>query len=795
AEAKADSSKNAAAIGMLKAKSVELAEQIAATNSNLSMTNTEIARVKNQMLAKIEEASNKSAADLKAVADGLIVKMAEGDAKVRSDLEAKINDASTKSAADLKAATMEITTKMKTESVDMQLKMASLTEQIVKVDSEGKARAAALEQKVASDINNVRGEFTAKIAALDATVQDTRDVLNKKINEGLANLSSVMDSKLVALDGKISDKLKAEVNAINSTIAAQEAKIIETEKKLSSDLTSAMTTLRGESSKALSNLNSALSSKIDAGNATLQAQVNNLIEVQKKAEQDAARQIAALYEKMAQQDQAIAAYDAKLAAASAEQRVALELEKSARAAELKQLSADLSSINQAQSAARIKLESDLKTALAGQSAASADEITALKATLKALDDSTFATVGQLKDSLAAERKLTEAAIIVSAQAIEKKLADAAIETQKVAARVEAVAQAQAEFQAYVAKNYATKGELLALQQRVSGLEDVTKILNADMIRSNAEMKALISKEVETAKSALTTRIQSVEANVADVRDKLGGAIDDYMKQISSIKDNMSKELSAVRSDMKTQDSALFAAIADNKAKQDAINADLMLNVKKGAANFETMSQNIKKELSDKILALGSQIDQTKTDLKAEHDAVQAKFAEVVAAEQQLKDQMTKELTSLKDQIKEVAKIANQSLAMSQQNAEQINLVKADLAAHKDYVSKQFKLTQGQIDGLNTKVEDMKKDFNNRIAAVAANAEKMVANLGNEVKENFKKVATDIAQMKAQDKAMEGQLSAHLVEVVDLKLDEASMTAFSDGVSSDFSGVTKVMVNG
>ncbi|NBW83499.1 hypothetical protein EBR21_17265, partial [bacterium] len=32
-------------------------------------------------------------------------------------------------------------------------------------------------------------------------------------------------------------------------------------------------------------------------------------------------------------------------------------------------------------------------------------------------------------------------------------------------------------------------------------------------------------------------------------------------------------------------------------------------------------------------------------------------------------------------------------------------------------------------------------------------------------------------------------------VVDLKLDEASMTAFSDGVSSDFSGVTKVMVNG
>lgn len=43
--------------------------------------------------------------------------------------------------------------------------------------------------------------------------------------------------------------------------------------------------------------------------------------------------------------------------------------------------------------------------------------------------------------------------------------------------------------------------------------------------------------------------------------------------------------------------------------------------------------------------------------------------------------------------------------------------------------------------------------------------------------------------------MEGALSSHLVEVVDLKLDEATMNAFSDGVSSDFGKVTKVMVNG
>ncbi|MEN9810871.1 MAG: hypothetical protein RLZZ488_2438 [Pseudomonadota bacterium] len=795
ADAKADSNKNAAAIDALKAQSLEIIEEIAKTNSNLEMTNSEIARVKNQMLAKIEEASNKSAADLKAAADGLLTQMAEADAKVRADLEKRIDDASTESADALKAATADITDKMKAESVSTQLKMAALTEQIVKVDTEGKERSANLEKKMAEDIDNIRGEFTAKITALDASVKDARDVLSAKINEGLANVSAAMDSKLVSLEGKISDKLKAEVSAINGSIANLEGKLVETEQKLTTQLNDSMNTLRKESSDALTALNTSLTSKIDAGNANLKAQIDFLVEAQKKAESDAAKQVADLLEKIGQQELANAALDAKLAAASAEQAIALELEKQARAAELKQLSADLTSLNTAQSDARAKLEADLKTALAGQAAASADELANLQGALKEIDKKTLATIDDLKTGLAEERKVTEAAIIASAQAIEKKLADAAIETQKVAARVEAVAQAQEEFKAYVAQNYATKGELLALQTRVSGLEDVTKIMNADMVRSNEEMKTLISKEVEAAKSALTERIQSVEANVADVRDKLGGAIDDYQKQISSIKDNMSKELASVRSDMKTQDDALFASIADNKAKQEAVNADLMLQIKTQAANFETMSQNVKKELSEKIVALESQIDKTNTDLKAEQEAVQKKFAEVVAAEQALKDQMTKEISALKDEIKAVAQIANQSLAMAQQNAEQINLIKADVEAQKEHVAKQFKLTQGQIDGLNTKMDEMKADFNKRLAEVAANAEKLVANLGSEVQENFKKVATDIAQMKAQDKAMESALSSHLVEVVDLKLDEGSMTAFSDGVTSDFSKVTKTIVNG
>jgi hypothetical protein len=795
AEAKADSSKNAAAIDSLRAKSLEIVEQIVQTNSRIDSSNASASRMKADLTARIEEAAKKSADDLKSTADSLLAKMAEADAAVRDSLGKKIDSVSKQSAADLKSATLDLTLNMKIESVNMQLKMAALTEQILKVDEEGRKRVDNLSNKVANDISNVRGEFAAKINILDSAVKDTRETLNQRLTDGLANLAQTMEGKLAALDGKITKEMREQVSKLTADIGVLEKKVIDTETKLITEISSAVDTLRKDTDTKYNALSMSLNAKIDTSNTILQGRINDIIEAQRKAEADAARQVAIILEKMAQQDNEIAAYDARLAKATAEAKVAIELEKSARAAELKKLNDDLSSLNAAQDKARAQLEADLTNALAGTTAASATEIANLKGALAELDNKTIVTVGTLKDKLAKERQETEAQILAATIVLEKKLVDAVAETQKVAARVEAVAQAQEEFKAYIAKNYATKGELLALQARVEGLEDVTKIMNADMIKSSAEMKALISKEVDAAKTVLTERIQKVEANVDDVRNKLGGAIDDYTKQIAAIKDKLTSELDVVRADMKNQDAALFAEIAKNKEKQDAINADMMLNVKVQAANFETLSQNVKKELSDKIVELDAKIDQTNAELKAEKEAVQKKFAEAVAAEQALKDQMTKELTALKDKIKEVEKTANQSLAMAQQNAEDVKLIKADIEEQKKLVAEKFKLTDAQLTKLNDDLKAVKEDFNKRLGEVAANAEKLVANLGTEVQNNFKKVATDIAQMKAQDKAMQSALSGHLIEVLDLKLDDVNMTAFSDGVSSDFGKVTKSVVDG
>ncbi|NBX18959.1 MAG: hypothetical protein EBR09_16535, partial [Proteobacteria bacterium] len=640
-----------------------------------------------------------------------------------------------------------------------------------------------------------RGEFTAKISVLDSAVNATRETLTKRLTEGLSNLSEAMDAKLSALDGKISSELKNKISAVTAKIGTLEQKVIETEVKLKEQISSAVDKVKSEGDAKYAALGAALNAKIDASNTALKTQIGDLVEAQRKAEADAARQVALIMERMAKQDVEIAAYDERLAKATAEAKVAIELEKNARAAELKKLSEDLSSLNKAQDTARAQLQANLETALKNQDAANADEIKNLRGALAELDNKTLVTVGTLRTTLAEERKKTEAEILAQAMVLEAQIAKASAETAKLAARTEAIAQAQEEFKAYVAKTYATKGELLALQNRVEGLEDVTKIMNADMLKSNAEMKKLITAEVSAAKSALTSRIRKVERNVASVKTQLGGAIDDYNKQISALKDNMANEISAVRSDMKTQDAALFAEIAKNADKQAAINTDLMLNIKVQAANFEDLSQNIKNELSEKIAELESQADATDASLKAEKEAVQKKFAEAVASEQALKDQLTKDLTALKDYIKAVEKTANQSLAMAQQNADDIKLVKADVEQQKKFVADKFKLTDAQLKKLDDDLTAVKADFSKRLGEVAQNAEKLVANLGAEVQQNFKKVATDIAQMKAQDKAMESALSGHLLEVLDLKLDESVMTSFSDGVSADAGKVSKVMKDG
>ncbi len=792
--------------------------KMADMNDELRRENAALAEKQSAQAKKITSLSSRLDAEVKARQEAMTALKGETealikktDSKTQSELRSLIAQVEQASASNVEAVQKQLMDKLSKQDADTRVAIIGLTNKMAEVADEGRKGSADLEKRMLSSIENVRGEMISKVSDLNSALSAARSELSGKITNGLSGLSAEFSEKLISAEKQLSENLRKEVAAQRVEMEAMKLGLAAAEKNFE-------TKMQEQNAKLKADMD-ALKSTVDASVQELlnkhQAEVLRNQETASALSKMIAEQQAAMLaseagyntQLQALKDQQTAANAAQDAAAASERKAmldALQAERQARAAELLKLGNDMSTLKSAQDQARAKLEAEMQSKVAALAGKSEDEKKALQAqisqlngALNKLDENTFATVKNLKDALIEERKKTEEQIGAAVAKIETKLETAALETQKVAARVEAVNRAQEEFKAFVAKNYATKGELEALKLRVEGLEFVTTVMKSDMVRADAEVKALISKEVADAKDALSKRIGAVEANVDGIKNKLGSAISDYQSQIAGLSAKMSAEILNVKTDMKKQDDAIYAALSDQKSLQDKVNADLMMSVKQQAINFEAMSQNVKKELSDKLVQLEGSIDKTNAAVKAEHEAVQAKFAEVVKQEQALKDRMAKELASLKDEIKDVAKVANQALKLGEANAEEIKLLRADLKrqeteingvrtqlnAHEAHVANKFKLQGNQIAKLNDSVDKMKDDFNKRIAEVAAQAEEMVENLGDEVRANFKKTATEMAKLRSAQKAHEAKLTNHYVDTFKLEWD-SDLEEFAQLVAED-----------
>ncbi len=780
-----------ASVKLLEGKMADLGSEMKAENAALAAKQVASDRKISSLESRLEaetKARQEAITSLKGETEALIKAT---DSKTQTELRSLISQVEQASASNVEAVQKQILDKLSKQDADTRVAILGLTGKIFEVAEEGKKSNADLEKRMLSSVENVRGEMISKVADLNSALSSARSELSSKITNGLSGLSDEFSEKLKNAESQLSDNLRKEVAAQRLEMEGLKLGLKDAESRFEKSLADQAANTKAEMDRLKAGIDASMQAMFDnhqaeaLKNQETAAALSKMIAEQQSAllatESQYNEKLNALTK---QQNDANTAQDAAAAKERQAMTDALKAEREERTAELLKLQGDMGTLKSAQDQARVNLEKEMKDKLASMAGKSEDEkkaleaqITSLNGALNKLDENTFATMKNLKDALAVERQKTEEQLVSAVKNIEGQLATAAAATQKVAARVEAVNQAQEEFQAFVAKNYATKGELEALNLRVEGLEFVTKVMNADMVRANAEMKSLISKEVSDAKAALEQRIGKVEASVDGIKNELGSAIKDYQTQIGELRSDMSSQIAEVKADMKKQDEAIYAAISDSESMQNKVNADLMLSVKTQAANFETMSQGVKKELSDKLVQLEGQIDKTNAAVKAELDAVQGQFADVVKQEQAMKEQMVKELTSLKDEIKDVAKVANQSLTMAVANAEEIALmredlsrqettingVKAQLNAHEIYVAKEFKLQGEQISKLNDSVDKMKEDFNKRLSDVARKAEELVEHMGTEVKENFKKVATDIAKIKSAQKAAEAKLTNHYVE--------------------------------
>lgn len=695
------------------------------------------------------------------------------DKKIRSDLTAaveKVQNAVNENAGNLAKAKDELLKVLAEQSSDTQIKFTAMAEELRKAKEKSEADDAKLRVELSNNIatqtNAIRAEMTARLDVVNEAIEaerknreDLKTELENKFSNNLADAMAAVTSR--------TDDL---ANSLKAGLAEAEAKLNAAQEKIDADLAK------------LSESDKALVAQMATARAEMEAKITE------NAKQQVITQAALEASK--------AEYEAKLAAADEETKKLLEAERAKRQQELTDLQNDMVDMKVAQDEKRAELLKQLTNA---SETLKAD----LSAQIAALDATTFATMKDVNEKLAQDRIATELKILASEERLKGELSEARAQIETVSAQVEAQARLQEEFQSFVAKNYATKGELKAIENRVEGLDFALDMMGRDFSRVEGEIKAMISTEVANAKAELTDRIGKVEASVSGLRDELGGAIRDYQSEITKVSVQMSSSFKQVRDDMKVQNAATHAALVDMKTTaadaQEKLNYDLMAAIKEQAVNFEALTQGVKGELSDKLVQLAGQVDKTNAELKTEYEAIQAQFAQVAKNEQEIKDQFTKDITALKAELEEVAKVASQGLELAKANQAEIEIVKADIEDQKIYVKERFALTDEQIKSVESNVEKMKDDFNKRLDEVAAQAQEMVANLGEEVKSNFAKVTTDLAQTNAAIKANQNALIGVYTDLLFAPgwQWDASMDTFSSRVSEaqELVLATKVLSNG
>ena len=824
----------------------ELESQKAANLAKFAKIDESFVKQKEQLNSQI----NASVKSLRGELENLVKNT---DVSTRTSLNSLINDLEKKSAENLKETREAIIERLSGQSADMQIRAAQLVSNLESVRSEGEKQLSELDQRlqgklkgledlVKKDTNEIRTSAAEQLSQLRNELAAVQSNVLKTLSGGLSELEGRQTTALnsykmeqiakladLTADGKKSKDALAVLSTEFSSFKATQEQVLEAmaaafdsnlnglESKLSKETRGAVEILRAEMKKKaedhslkLAAINGEigeasrslqkdieqkyfqLSGKVEGLSGTSKAQFDQITGRYLQIEKNLAEQKAQISMQIASVNSELQAnkveYDKQIAAAQVEQRLALEQQKLANENEIRTLQAQLESVTQAQSSARTKLEEELKNKLAESGVSASAEISSLKGQLDEMDKKTHVTFDALKDKLADERVRTELSIASAAQAIQEK---ALAETQAVAAQVQALSQAQEEFKMFVAKNYATKGELEAVALRVKGLEDVTQILQSKIDENDKSAKSLLSAKILQERDLLAKRISDVEASSEDVKNKLGQAVQLFAEQMQSLKGKISEEISAARMDMKTQDSAFIAKLDDSVAAQKQMNVDLLSKVKMQSADFQLMSQSVKKELSDKLVALESKAGNNNSELEAARVAIQTQFADAVKQEQALRDQIASELGKFKNDLEKTADISNQALAMAQEAANDAKLLKADFETQKNAVAEKFKLQGDRIKKLDTAMKDMKEDFKKRLEDVSNQAAKLVENLGKDVQQQFSKTATDIALISAKSKDINDSFERYVSET---KASDTAVGNFSKNIGAPQKALVSDMVS-
>jgi hypothetical protein len=711
---------------------------------------------------------------LRTETDSKVATLKSQQDQARADHEAKITELVKASDDAAKARSSE-------QAADI----ANLKAQVAKDKTELQQKIDAGVSGVQAALDAASSAIDAKVAALDQATKDRFEAVIKGQERSEANvrnalsrvksdLQSELQSGINSLDKKLTDQ-STELDKKYADLAAQQqkesaerkAELEKTYKDLSTQLAAQEKVLRVDFQSKLDKLDMAH----EAARVALESQLKSLIEKNARQEEARSAQLEKdLKDLSAKTDRQIEDLTrsskeeiekvAELVSLSHEimQERIEDLEEATRT-KLRKIMAGQAQTEQnlrnAMSELKTSLETELDSKVSQLESSQKSAVAVLNAQYRdieqrqktefELQQSQIAKVAtdlesklaaqktELQKQMSADNKVLTDLLSRSLNDMESKLASS---DRKTAAKIRAIAEEQAVFRDFVVNNFASKAELKLVQDYAAGIMSVTNLLGKRIDESDAATRKLLSDSILQLRVETDEKIGQVQATVNGLQTEMRSRIAAYETEVQGLSARALKEVEDLRQRM-------VVMRGDLTGQQAQLRDEMLVAISKQAAEFEYVSQSTKEALADQILKIDARIDKTDASLVSAKEEAQRALNAAVAKEQAERAKIQESLQGLTKELERVAQLAQRTQALTDANQEAIRALRSDFEAEKTSTANRFKVAKADLD---RNVEVLRDEIKAGLDRVAGQAAAMVANLGNDVQEQFKTTAVELAQL-------------------------------------------------
>ena len=346
---------------------------------------------------------------------------------------------------------------------------------------------------------------------------------------------------------------------------------------------------------------------------------------------------------------------------------------------------------------------------------------------------------ELQGAMEADKRLLTELLERSLNEVEAKLSASNIVT---AAKIRGLAEEQKAFRDFVLNNYATKTELKVVRDYAEGVKMVTEILGKKMDQNDEDTRKLISDSVLQMQADTNAQIYRIEASVAGLRMQMLGQI----AGLNIKMDGLSSQMQASVADARRQ---MLIMRGDLLGQQAKFKEDMMKNMAEKVAEFEFTMQATRQGIADQLLRLDARIDKTDASVADAYAEAQRSLGEAMAKEQAERAKMQASLQSLTDELEKVAQLARRTQALTDANQAAIRVLRSDFETEKTNTATRFKVAKEDLD---KNVAALRDEMKKGLEDVSNRAARMVANLGQDVQDQFRRNAVEMAEINQRQNA-------------------------------------------